>query len=249
MTRPREHYQHALEDLERALLALGHMVDETMGRALWALRNQALLEARAIIRDDKQIDEAAADLENDALCFIALQGPVAGDLRAVSSFIHCSKELERVGDHIKGIAKLILRNAEHPDLSLPTELADMSRGAREMLRDALDAFVQRDPSINQQLQDQDDLIDAYYQRIFRTTLEEMRRDPQLVSSGTYLLWIAHNFERIADRATNIGEYVDFIVTGNRTPRQPIGIPNAAPVPTPADTREPDGGKDSPPSSS
>jgi phosphate transport system protein len=218
MRQPRERFLREMTELERELQALGKLVDSSIERAVWALKQRALGEAQAVARYDDEIDDAAEALEEHALNLIALQGPVATDLRMVSSLIRCASELERMGDHAEGIAVLVLRSAEHPPFPLPPQIDTMAKEARLLLRAALEALMQRDPSANLRLKDHDDLVDKLYDEVFALVQEHMRADPALVSGGTYMLWMAHNLERIADRATNIAEYVEFIVRGRISSR-------------------------------
>lgn len=209
----REHYVHELELLERELLALGKDIDHIVGRAIWALHQRATGEAQAIIRDDQNLDESTNALQEHALQIIALQGPVAGDLRLVSSMLHLAREIERIGDHCKHIAGLVLRFAALPPIDLPPELDEMARDARSMLAEAFAALVRRDASISQRLKERDKTVDAHYDQLFQALVERMEADPAIVRSCIYLLSVSHSLERIADRAKNIGKYVDFIVSG------------------------------------
>jgi phosphate transport system protein len=209
----RERYQHELALLERELHALGLAADEAIKRAVWALHQRATREAQAIIRDDETLDDAAAALMEHALRVIALQGPVASELRLVSSLLHFARELERIGDYCKGIASLVMRFADLPAIELPPQIDQMAAEARSMLKEALDALVQRDADVRRRLKERDHVVDNLYETLLQSTVATMQADPALVLPGTYLLWVSHNLERIADRATNIGKYVSFIVEG------------------------------------
>ncbi len=214
----RERYRYELDELQRELIALGQMCDRAVRRAVWALREGAVGEARAIIADDDRIDDAADALTQHATRVIATQGPVAGDLRLVSAFIQCADELERIGDYAEGIAKVVLRLGGAPSGGVPATLLSMAEAARGMLTKALDGLVARDPAINLHLKEEDDRVDADYQRLLADLTAQMERDPAMVQTGTYLLWVGHNLERIGDRSTNIGEYVEYIVRGVVSPR-------------------------------
>jgi phosphate transport system protein len=127
--------------------------------------------------------------------------------------LHFARELERIGDYCKGIASLVLRFADLPAIELPNELDQMAKESRAMLKEALQALAQRDGSIRTRLKERDKVVDELYETLLQTTVASMQADPTLVLPGTYLLWVSHNLERIADRATNIGKYVSFIVEG------------------------------------
>lgn len=219
MAELRENYRHELAELQRELLALGHMCDNAVHRAVWALRQGALGEARALIDADDGIDAAADFLTQHATQVIATQGPVAGDLRLVSAFIQCADELERIGDYAEGIAKVVLRLAGPPAGGVPATLLTMADDARAMLAKALAALVSRDPAINLHLKEEDDKVDAGYETLLAELTALMEREPSMVQTGTYLLWVGHNLERIGDRSTNIGEYVEYIVRGTVSTRQ------------------------------
>ncbi len=209
----RENYRHELSELQRELLALGQLCDHAVRRAMWALRQGAVGEARAIVADDGQIDAAAAALSRHATRVIATQAPVAGDLRLISAIIQSADELERIGDYAEGIAKVVLRLNGTPPGGVPAILLTMADEARAMLQRALAALVARDPSVGADLQRQDDQLDAGYERLLAEVTAVMQEDAAMVPTGTYLLWVGHNLERIGDRATNIGECVAFIVHG------------------------------------
>ncbi len=219
MSELRERYRHELEELQRELLALGHMCDNAVRRSIWALRQGAVGEARALIEADDAIDSAADFLIQHATQVIATQGPVAGELRLLSSFIQCADELERIGDYAEGIAKVVCRLEGKPMGGVPQTLLTMAEDARAMLSKALAALVSRDPEINLRLKEEDDKVDAGYERLLAEMTAAMEGDPSMVQTGTYLLWVGHNIERIGDRATNIGEYVEYIVRGSISTRQ------------------------------
>jgi phosphate transport system protein len=218
MVKLRENYRHELLELERELIALGQLCDTAVRRALWALEHGATGEAAAIVAGDDTIDDAADALTQHAMRVIATQGPVAGDLRLVSSFIQAADDLERIGDYAEGIAKITLRFGGPVPGGLPAPITTMATAARSMLARALDALGSRDPAINLQLKVDDDVVDDAYDQLLAETTAAMERDPSMVTPGTYLLWVGHNLERIGDRATNIGEYVEYIVRGEKSER-------------------------------
>lgn len=218
MGRLRENYRHEVSELQRELLALGRMVDDAVRRAIWALRQGAVRESEAIIRNDDAIDAATEALTHHAMRIIATQGPVAGELREVSAYLQCGGELERIGDYAEGIAKLVVRSNGTIFPVIPVEVDQMAGEARAMLGQALDALVALDPTINLRLKEHDDTVDDTYERLFAGLTAAMQADPAMVLPGTLMLWVGHNLERIADRATNIGEYVEYIVRGEISSR-------------------------------
>jgi phosphate transport system protein len=218
MVQLRENYRYELAELERELSAIGALCDSAIKRSIWALRQGAVGEANDIVRGDDTIDDAADALIQHAMRVIATHGPVAGDLRLVGSFIQAADELERIGDYAEGIAKLVVRFDGPPPGGVPEQITTMAAAARAMLSRALDALSSRDASINLLLKDEDDAVDSAYEQLLAQLTQAMERDPAMVTPGTYLIWIGHNLERIGDRATNIGEYVEYIVRGVKSSR-------------------------------
>ena len=152
------------------------------------------------------------EIEEKALLILATQAPAASDLRAVIAAIHLAVELERIGDHASGIARLVERMEDEEEIDTLYKLPKMAKRAREMLQQGIDAYIQRDPKLALELIKRDDKIDKQYNKLFREALEEMR-DDDYIRRATFLLWVGHNLERIGDRATNIGERVIFMCTG------------------------------------
>jgi phosphate transport system protein len=211
--RPRAHYLQQLEALHTELRALGQMVTTAITQAIAALTQQDLGLASQIVTDDRRIDKAQYALEEHALGVIATQQPTAGDLRRLVAAIEIASELERIGDYAKGIAKITIRTMQQP-LVLPLgDLAQMAEQAMAMLGVVLDAFVREDDAEARRLAEADDRVDALSQRVQAELVDLMQRDPKAVAQGVDLLVIAHNLERIADRATNIAERVVFMVSG------------------------------------
>ena len=216
----RGHYEHDIADLERRLLALGEMVDRAIVNAIWALMHHDIGGARRVIANDTAIDEQRYEIEEQALRLIARQQPLAGDLRAISSWMGLASELERIGDYAEGLAAVVVRTADLPVLEPPPLLNQMATEARMMLRKAIHAIVARDASAAEQMERADDHVDELYSRVLRELLAVMREHPDLSETATYLLWAAHNLERIADRTVNIAERAVFIATGTLVPYRP-----------------------------
>lgn len=210
----REHFQQHLRELHNELLRMGAMVESTIGRAIQALKTQDLELAREVIKDDTQIDRAQYTFEERALLLLATQQPLFGrDLRSVSAAISIASELERVGDYAEGIAEITLRIGTTPLIKPLVDIPLMAVDALRMLRQALDAYTRADVEAAKALGDADDLVDATTDRVQREILNLMVKDPSTIEQATSLLYVVHNLERIADRATNIGERVVFMVSG------------------------------------
>jgi phosphate transport system protein len=210
---PREHYDQQLRSLQDDLLRLASLVDDSIGRSITALKNQDVEEARRVIADDDLIDRRQYALEDKALLLIARQAPMAADLRMISAVISIAAELERMGDYAEGIAKITIRGANEPLLKPLIDVPRMADLARCMLREALDAFVNRDVEAARRLAAADHEVDELTLQVQNELLGYMQRDPDNIERALHLIFIAHNLERLADRTTNIAERLIFVVTG------------------------------------
>jgi phosphate transport system protein len=210
---PREHYDQQLRSLQDDLLRLASLVDSAIGRSINALKNQDVEEARRIIAEDDIIDRRQYALEDKALLLIARQAPVAADLRAISAVISIASELERIGDYAEGIAKITIRGANEPLLKPLIDVPRMAEKTQRMLREAVDAFVNRDVEAARHITVLEEEIDALTTQVQNELLSFMLQDPKNVERALHLMFVAHNLERVADRTTNIGERLVFLVTG------------------------------------
>ncbi len=210
---PREHYDQQLRSLQDDLLRLASLVESAIGRAITALRNQDVDEARRIIADDDNIDRRQYALEDKALLLIARQAPMAADLRMISAVISIASELERIGDYAEGIAKITIRGADEPQLKPLIDVPRMAELALRMLRESVDAFVNRDIAAARQLVKHEAEVDELTTQVQNELLSYMLRDPKNIERALHLIFVAHNLERVADRTTNIAERLIFLVTG------------------------------------
>jgi len=210
---PRETFDEQIGELQKELLAMGDLVDKAIERSIQALANRDLELAQQIIDEDRLINQAQSDLEKRCLVLIATQQPLASDLRVIIAVSSIAVELERMGDYAKGIAKITLMIGDQPPLKPLIDIPRMAEKGRQLLHQQLDAFIRRDPDMARRLGAEDDEVDALYDQVYRELMFFMMQDPKTIARATYLLWVAHNLERIADRTTNIGERVVFLVTG------------------------------------
>ncbi len=210
---PRETFDEQIGELQADLLALGDLVDKAIERSIQSLANRDLELARQIIDEDTLINQAQCALEERCLVLIATQQPLASDLRIIVAVSNIAIELERMGDHAKGIAKITLMIGDQPPLKPLIDIPRMAEKGRQLLHQQLDAFIRRDPDAARHLGTGDDEVDALYDQVYRELIFFMMQDPKTITRATHLLWAAHNLERIADRTTNIGERVVFLVTG------------------------------------
>ena len=210
----RTEYTHQLGELRGSIVAMGSMVDKAVGRATEAVTRQDVRAAQEVIVGDEAINAQRRGIEDLALRIIATQAPMAGDLRSIAAALHISTDLERMGDHAAGIAKLVTESAGEPLLKPLVDLPRMAAIVRRMQADAIASFVASDPDLARRTAEQDDEVDALYDQIYRELLTYMMADPGTINRATHLLWTAHNYERIADRITNICERVIFAATGS-----------------------------------
>lgn len=201
---------HALQD---DILRLGGMLEAAISRAMDCLARRDLQLARQIVADDARLNALRFHVEEACVNLIATQQPAASDLRAVVATIITVSELERMGDYAAGIAKTVLKMGDEPLLKPLLDLPRMADECRAMMRRALDAYVTRDAEAARVVAAQDDVIDGLYNQIFRELMTYIVEDPQTISRALYLLFAAHNFERIGDRAVNICERVIFMASG------------------------------------
>lgn len=206
-------FVQSLRELQDGVITLGSMVEKAIGRAIDSLRNQDIALAQRVIDEDGKINEMRWQLEDAAIHLMALQAPMAGDLRRIAAVMHISTELERMADHAEGIAVLTLRTADEPLLKPLVDIPRMGDIARELLLESLDCFVENDPERARQIARRDDEVDRLYEQVYRELLTFMISDPRTITRATHLLWVAHNVERIADRTTNICERVVFVASG------------------------------------
>ena len=209
----RADFDRSLKTLQGDLLTLGEMVEKAITRALDALKERDLVASRQVVEDDDLVDQMRYQLEEKCIDLIATQQPIAVDLRTLLAVLHISVELERMGDYAEGIGKISLMMGEDPPIKPLVDIPKMAAKGTEMLRRSLEALVNRDEAAALQVCNDDDEVDVLYDQVYQDLLAYMIDDPNTVQRATYLLWVAHDLERIADRATNIAERVIFLVTG------------------------------------
>lgn len=210
---PRQTFERKLQDLQDDLLALGSMVEQATVDSVECLKQRDREEAQRLIEQDDELNEERYALEAKALTLIATQQPAARDLRMIAAVLSIASELERIGDYAKGIANINLMMGEEPLLKPLIDLPRMAEKARAMLHQALEAFAEQDLELARSIPPEDDEVDGLYNQVYRELLTFIISDPKTIDQATYLLWVAHNLERAADRVVNICERVIFTVTG------------------------------------
>ena len=206
-------FHQQLRQIQDDVLVMGSMVGKALTRAMDALKNRDLALAQQIIDDDKKINALRFDIEERSTELIATQAPMASDLRVILGVLNIITELERIGDHAEGNARIAILIGDEPPLKPYVGLQYMTEKCVDMLNRSLAAMIDRDVEAAKKIILEDDTIDHIYDQIFRELLTFMIEDPRTISRATRLIWAAHNLERSADRVTNICERVIFMATG------------------------------------
>lgn len=213
--RPR--FEHDLMQLQNDVVNMGNLVNKALSQAVDALNRQDYHLSRFVVENDKEINRQRFVIEDKTLMLIATQQPVvAHDLRLVAAILNITSELERMGDHARGTARINLLMGEQPNLTILAEFSEMADINHQMLEEALSAFIKRDGEKALTVAKRDDEIDILYDKIFSKLLHIMLSDPRTINGANYLLWVAHNLERFGDRITNICERIIFVNTGQMT---------------------------------
>ena len=208
-------FEEELRSLSDKILHMGGLTEHMLADAVRALDTQDIELAARIIADDARVDRIEAEVEEMAVLVIARRQPVAVDLRAVISAIRISHDLERVGDLAKNIAKRVSAiGDEKAPPRFSSGLKHMVELAQDQLKDALDAYVEKDADKAIRVRDSDEGIDALYTALFRELLTYMMEDPRNISPCTHMLFCAKNIERVGDHATNVAETVYYLVRGD-----------------------------------
>jgi len=210
---PREGFHNRIKELERDVLHMGEVVIEAINRSVEALGTLDAKEAKWVIDNDTKVNAQRWALEDKCVDLIALQQPVASDLREIIAILSIVRDLERIGDYAEGIGKITLLHGDQPLVRPLIYLPQMTEKAVSMLRRSLEAFVNRDADKARQICIEDDEVDRLYDQAYHDLLNRMIEKPAVITRATYLIWAGHNIERIGDRATNISESVVYLVTG------------------------------------
>jgi phosphate transport system protein len=209
----RELFERKLREIHDDVIVMGSMVEKAVRRSMDALRTRDEALSHAVIDDDTSINRKRYEIEEKCIHTIALQQPMAADLRVLVAILFIVNELERMADHAEGIGRINLMLGDEPLPRPLGEIAEMAEKAEDMLRRSITAFIDRDAAAARLICDEDDVVDNLYDQAYHALLQEMIRSQDDVRRITYLIWTSHNLERIADRVTNICERVIFMVTG------------------------------------
>lgn len=208
-------FEKELKQLEQSVLSLGEMVESAVRRSVEALKRRDAHIASQIIEGDQELDRKVFAVQEKCMQLIATGYPSGGDLRIIVGVLGIITELERMGDYAEGIANITLMIGDQPPLKPLIDIPRMAQTGIEMLRGSLEAFLARDVERAKQICQMDDEVDGLYDQVFRELLLFMIKDPKTITQATWLIWVAHNLERLADRVTNICEQAVFSTTGQR----------------------------------
>ena len=209
----RKTFESEIQQVKDDVLILGSMVEKALLDSVDALKKRDIKAAEKLYLDDRDINKKRFEIENHLMILIATQQPMAHDLRLLASTMEIISELERMGDYAKGIANINIRMGDTPLLKPLIDVPRMAQKGADMLHRSLTAFVNEDVETARTLPVEDDEVDALYNQIYRELMTFIIQDPTTIERANWLLWVAHNLERFADRVTNICERTIFIATG------------------------------------
>lgn len=213
MSEGHRHFHEELADVRTLLVSMSGAAERAMGMAVDALLSRDAEKAQQVIIGDRAIDKQEVQLEERCIALLALQQPMARDLRFITSTLKIVNDLERVGDHAVNIAQSAVRLVGSRPITPEPEIVEMARLTRHMLSDAIDAFIRGDATAGREICRRDDQVDALNRSVFRILLTHMMEDPKQISNGMELFLVSRNLERVADLATNVAEAVVFLAEG------------------------------------
>jgi phosphate transport system protein len=211
--RQHRHFETELDKLKECLVRMAGKAEEQVGMAVQSLLERDIETAQRVVELDREVDQLELQIDNQAISLLALQQPMARDLRFITMAMKISNDLERVGDHAVNIAHALEYIVDTPPLPQLPEIEEMSGICTEMLADALDAFVRSDAELAHSIGRRDDRVDELHENVFRIVLTHMMEDPRKIGAGIDMILVSRNLERIADLATNVAEDVVFMVEG------------------------------------
>lgn len=213
MNSPRSTFDRHLQRLTDEVLVLGSLVEQAVLKSVEALSRQDRVSARSLYQQDQYINERRYAIENECIILLATQQPMGRDVRYIAGILEIITELERIGDYAKGISKITLLMDDDDEPEAMEVLQRMATIGLVMLRRALAAFTSSDVAAARAIPVEDDAVDRLYNQLHDRMIEVMLNDHARVNSANYLMWAAHNLERMADRVINICERVVYVVTG------------------------------------
>lgn len=209
----RKTFESEIQQVKDDVLVLGSMVEKAIIDSVETLKKRDIKASQKLFEEDQDINKKRFEIENKLMILIATQQPMAHDLRLLASCMEIISELERMGDYAKGIANINIRMGDAPLLKPLIDVPRMAQKGADMLHRALTAFVNEDVETSKTIPVEDDEVDALYNQVYRELMTYVIQDPTTIERANWLLWVAHNLERFADRVSNICERTIFIVTG------------------------------------
>jgi len=209
----RHSFDQELEELHLLLIKMGGLVEESIENTVTALKKQDVALARSIFKNDDVIDELEQTIERKCLILIARRQPIAKDLRTISTALKLITDMERIADHSADIAEITIRMANEKYIKPLIDIPKMADLARQMVKKSIDAYVKEDINLAQEVCAEDDQVDDLFFKIILELINIMKNDTQAIEQAINFMFIAKYLERMADHATNIGEWVVFNVTG------------------------------------
>lgn len=210
----RKTFENDIQEVKDEVILLGSMVEHAIINSVEALKKRDIPASEKIFMEDKEINKKRFAIENQLMILIATQQPMAHDLRLLASTLEIISELERMGDYAKGIANINIRMGEERLLKPLIDIPRMAQIGISMLHRAISAFIHEDVETARAIPVEDDEVDALYNQIYRELMMIIIQEPESIERANWLLWVAHNLERVADRVTNICERTIFIATGS-----------------------------------
>jgi phosphate transport system protein len=209
----RKAFEQEIQQLKDEILLLGSMVEQAILGSVDALKKRDIDASKVIFDNDDLVNAKRYAIEEQVMIAIATQQPMAHDLRLLASLLEVSGELERMGDYAKGIAKINILMGDQPLLKPLIDLPRMAQKDVDMLHRALTAFMEEDAETAKKIPEEDEEVDCLYDQVYRELMTLIIQDARVIERANWLLWVAHNLERVADRVTNICERTIFIATG------------------------------------
>lgn len=209
----RHSFDKSLEDLHLELVKMGSLVVESIENTILALKKQDVELAQKIFVDDDILDEMERKIERKCLSLIAKQQPLAKDLRSISAALKIITDMERIADHSSDIAEITIRMAGERYIKPLVDIPRMAELAKQMVNKSIDAYIKQDILLAKEVCGDDDAVDELFFKIILELINMMKNNPMTIEQGINLMFIAKYLERMADHATNIGEWVVFNITG------------------------------------
>ena len=209
----RERFTQKILEVKQKVLKMGALVENIIDTSVTAMKTQDLDLARNVLKKDDEIDQLELEIEKDCMMLLALQQPLAKDLRTIASVLKIITDLERMGDNAVNIAEVILEIGEEPILNSLKDIPRMADIAQKMLKMSLDAFVNEDIALAQKAAERDEDVDRLYETVINDFLNIITEKRELTKQGTKLLFLGRYLERIADHSTNICERTIYMITG------------------------------------